>query len=152
LNMLRQKYPLGWTATEDGFTAPQKVISRIGEISGPESIYVAGVGQHQMWTAQFIEYENPCTRINSGGQGTMACVIPAVMGAKVGLPDRAVWCIDGDGCIQMINQELATCVINNNPIQVAVINNSSLGMVRQWQNHCYNQRYSNTDLSTGHGT
>ena len=152
LNMLRQKYPLGWTATEDGFTAPQKVISRIGEISGPESIYVAGVGQHQMWSAQFIEYENPCTWINSGGLGTMGYAVPAAMGAKVGQPDRAVWCIDGDGCFQMTNQELATCVINNIPIKVAVINNSSLGMVRQWQNLFYNQRYSNTDLNTGHGT
>src|SRR5699024_3801258 len=148
----RQKYPLGWTATEDGFTAPQKVISRIGEISGPESIYVAGVGQDQMWSAQFIEYENPCTWINSGGLGTMGYAVPAAMGAKVGQPERAVWCIDGDGCFQMTNQELETRVINNIPIKVAVIHNSSLGMVRQWQNLFYNQRYSNTDLNTGHGT
>src|SRR5690606_10163663 len=134
LDMLRENYPLGWTATEDGFTAPQKVISRIGAISGPDSIYVAGVGQHQMWSAQFVQYENPRTWINSGGLGTMGYSVPAAMGAKVGMPEKTVWSIDGDGCFQMTNQELATCVINDIPIKVAVINNSSLGMVRQWQN------------------
>ncbi|MCT1437704.1 acetolactate synthase large subunit [Brachybacterium paraconglomeratum] len=152
LDMLRENYPLGWTATEDGLTAPQKVISRIGAISGPDSIYVAGVGQHQMWSAQFIEYENPRTWINSGGLGTMGYAVPAAMGAKVGMPEKAVWSIDGDGCFQMTNQELATCVINEIPIKVAVINNSSLGMVRQWQNLFYDQRYSNTELNTGHGS
>ena len=152
LDMLRENYPLGWTATEDGFTAPQKVISRIGAISGPDSIYVAGVGQHQMWSAQFVQYENPRTWINSGGLGTMGYSVPAAMGAKVGMPEKAVWSIDGDGCFQMTNQELATCVINDIPIKVAVINNSSLGMVRQWQNLFYDQRYSNTELNTGHGS
>jgi acetolactate synthase-1/2/3 large subunit len=127
------------------------VISRIGAISGPESIYVAGVGQHQMWASQFISYENPYTWINSGGLGTMGFAVPAAMGAKVGKPDTAVWAIDGDGCFQMTNQELATCVINNIPIKVAVINNSSLGMVRQWQTLLYNERYSNTDLHTSVG-
>ncbi len=152
LDMLRKNYPLGWTATEDGFTAPQKVISRIGAISGPDSIYVAGVGQHQMWSAQFVQYENPRTWINSGGLGTMGYSVPAAMGAKVGMPEKTVWSIDGDGCFQMTNQELATCVINEIPIKVAVINNSSLGMVRQWQNLFYDQRYSNTELNTGHGS
>ncbi|MGO2823245.1 MAG: acetolactate synthase large subunit [Brachybacterium alimentarium] len=152
MSMLRDNYPLGWTETEDGFTAPQKVISRIGAISGPESIFVAGVGQHQMWSSQFIKYEHPCTWINSGGLGTMGYSVPAAMGAKVGQPDKVVWSIDGDGCFQMTNQELATCVINDIPIKVAIINNSSLGMVRQWQNLFYDQRYSNTDLNTGHGT
>ena len=152
LDMLRENYPLGWTATEDGFTAPQKVISRIGAISGPDSIYVAGVCQHQMWSAQFVQYENPRTWINSGGLGTMGYSVPAAMGAKVGMPEKTVWSIDGDGCFQMTNQELATCVINDIPIKVAVINNSSLGMVRQWQNLFYDQRYSNTELNTGHGS
>ncbi|MGY5764855.1 acetolactate synthase large subunit [Brachybacterium sp. DNPG3] len=152
LSMLRDTYPLGWTETADGLTAPQKVISRIGAISGPESIYVAGVGQHQMWSSQFVKYERPNTWINSGGLGTMGYSVPAAMGAKVGQPDRTVWAIDGDGCFQMTNQELATCVINQIPIKVAVINNSSLGMVRQWQNLFYDKRYSNTDLNTGHGT
>ena len=152
LDMLRENYPLGWTETADGFTAPQKVISRLSEISGPESIYVAGVGQHQMWSSQFIRYEHPRTWLNSGGLGTMGYSVPAAMGAKTGMPDKVVWAIDGDGCFQMTNQELATCVINDIPIKVAVINNSSLGMVRQWQNLFYDQRYSNTDLNTGHGT
>ena len=152
LSMLRDTYPLGWTATADGYTAPQKVISRIGEISGPDSIYVAGVGQHQMWSSQFIRYERPNSWINSGGLGTMGYSVPAAMGAKVGRPDTTVWAIDGDGCFQMTNQELATCVINDIPIKVAVINNSSLGMVRQWQNLFYDKRYSHTDLNTGHGT
>ncbi|MFQ6484735.1 acetolactate synthase large subunit [Brachybacterium epidermidis] len=152
LSMLRDTYPLGWTATADGFTAPQKVISRIGEISGPDSIYVAGVGQHQMWSSQFIRYEKPNSWINSGGLGTMGYSVPAAMGAKVGRPETTVWAIDGDGCFQMTNQELATCVINDIPIKVAVINNSSLGMVRQWQNLFYDKRYSHTDLNTGHGT
>ena len=152
LDMLRENYPLGWTETDDGLTAPQKVISRLSAISGPESIYVAGVGQHQMWSSQFIQYENPRTWLNSGGLGTMGYSVPAAMGAKVGQPDKVVWAIDGDGCFQMTNQELATCVINEIPIKVAVINNSSLGMVRQWQNLFYDQRYSNTDLNTGHGS
>ncbi|MCT1431798.1 acetolactate synthase large subunit [Brachybacterium muris] len=152
LSMLRDTYPLGWTGTADGYTAPQKVISRIGEISGPDSIYVAGVGQHQMWSSQFIRYERPNSWINSGGLGTMGYSVPAAMGAKVGRPETTVWAIDGDGCFQMTNQELATCVINDIPIKVAVINNSSLGMVRQWQNLFYDKRYSHTDLNTGHGT
>ncbi|MFC0673362.1 acetolactate synthase large subunit [Brachybacterium hainanense] len=152
LRMLRETYPLGWTETADGLTAPQKVISRIGAISGPDSVFVAGVGQHQMWSSQFLNFENPLTWINSGGLGTMGYAVPAAMGAKVGQPDRTVWAIDGDGCFQMTNQELATCVINNIPIKVAVINNSSLGMVRQWQNLFYDKRYSNTDLNTGHGS
>ncbi len=149
---LRENYPLGWTETADGYTAPQKVISRISAIAGPESIFVAGVGQHQMWSSQFIDFERPQSWINSGGLGTMGYAVPAAMGAQAGQPDRAVWAIDGDGCFQMTNQELATCVLNEIPIKVAVINNSSLGMVRQWQNLFYDQRYSNTDLNTGHGT
>ncbi len=148
----RETYPLGYTEPDDGHLAPQHVISRLGEISGPESIYVAGVGQHQMWAAQFIRYEHPRTWLNTRGLGTMGFSLPAAMGAKVGRPDATVWAIDGDGCFQMTNQELATCTINEIPIKVALINNSSLGMVRQWQTLFYDQRYSNTDLHTGHGT
>ena len=145
-------YPLGYTAPEEGETlAPQYVLERLGAISGPESIYVAGVGQHQMWAAQFVQYERPNSWINSGGLGTMGFAVPAAMGAKVAEPQRTVWAVDGDGCFQMTNQELATCVINNIPIKVAVINNSSLGMVRQWQSLFYNERYSNTDLHTSVG-
>ncbi|MCU1436793.1 MAG: acetolactate synthase 1 catalytic subunit [Pseudarthrobacter sp.] len=152
LNNLKETYPLGWTEPEDGLTAPQRVIERIGALTGPEGIYVAGVGQHQMWAAQFIKYERPHAWLNSGGAGTMGYAVPAAMGAKVGEPDRVVWAIDGDGCFQMTNQELATCAINKIPIKVAVINNSSLGMVRQWQTLFYEGRYSNTDLNTGHET
>lgn len=142
----RQTYPLGWDEPADGTLSPQYVIQRLGQIVGPEAIYAAGVGQHQMWAAQFINYENPNTWLNSGGAGTMGYAVPAAMGAKVGQPDKTVWAIDGDGCFQMTNQELATCSINEIPIKVALINNSSLGMVRQWQTLFYNERYSNTDL------
>jgi acetolactate synthase-1/2/3 large subunit len=152
LNNLKETYPLGWTEPEDGLSAPQRVIERIGALTGPEGVYVAGVGQHQMWAAQFIKYERPHAWLNSGGAGTMGYAVPAAMGAKVGDPDRVVWAIDGDGCFQMTNQELATCAINKIPIKVAVINNSSLGMVRQWQTLFYEGRYSNTDLNTGHDT
>jgi acetolactate synthase I/II/III large subunit len=142
----RTTYPLGYDQPTDGSLAPQYVIERLGKIVGPEALYVAGVGQHQMWAAQFISYENPNTWLNSGGLGTMGYAVPAAMGAKAGRPEATVWAIDGDGCFQMTNQELATCAINNIPIKVAIINNGSLGMVRQWQTLFYNQRYSNTDL------
>ncbi len=146
-------FPLGYSTPEgEESCAPQHVIERIGAISGPESVYVAGVGQHQMWAAQFVQYERPNAWLNSGGLGTMGYAVPAAMGAKVAQPDRTVWAIDGDGCFQMTNQELATCVINNIPIKVAIINNSSLGMVRQWQSLFYNERYSNTDLHTSVGS
>jgi acetolactate synthase-1/2/3 large subunit len=152
LDGLRTEFPLGYAPTTDGLLAPQYVIQRIGELTGPEGIYAAGVGQHQMWAAQFIKYERPNAWLNSGGAGTMGYSVPAAMGAKVAEPDRVVWSIDGDGCFQMTNQELATCAINNIPIKVAIINNSSLGMVRQWQTLFYDGRHSNTDLNTGHGT
>lgn len=148
----RSTFPLGFDVPADGHLAPQHVIQRIGELSGPESIFAAGVGQHQMWAAQFIKYQRPNSWLNSGGLGTMGYAVPAAMGAKVGDPSRTVWAIDGDGCFQMTNQELATCTINEIPIKVAIINNSSLGMVRQWQTLFYESRYSNTDLNTGHGT
>jgi len=152
LNELLAEYPLGFQAPSDGLLSPQHVIQRIGELTGPEGIYAAGVGQHQMWAAQFIKYERPNSWLNSGGAGTMGYSVPAAMGAKVAEPERVVWAIDGDGCFQMTNQELATCVINDIPIKVAVINNSSLGMVRQWQTLFYDKRYSNTELNTGHGS
>jgi acetolactate synthase-1/2/3 large subunit len=142
----RSKFPLGYDKPSDGSVSPQYVIERIGKISGPDTIFAAGVGQHQMWASQFIGYEKPRTWLNSGGLGTMGYAVPAAMGAKVGAPDTTVWAIDGDGCFQMTNQELVTCALNNIPIKVAVINNESLGMVRQWQTLFYNQRYSNTDL------
>jgi acetolactate synthase-1/2/3 large subunit len=148
LDQWRTTYPLGYAEPEDGALSPQYVISRIGELAGPDAVYVAGVGQHQMWAAQFIRYEKPYTWLNSGGLGTMGYAVPAAMGAKVGVPDTSVWCIDGDGCFQMTNQELATCAIEGIPIKVAVINNGNLGMVRQWQTLFYDGRYSNTGLGT----
>ena len=144
----RETYPLGYEWPADGSLAPQYVIERLGIIAGPEALYVAGVGQHQMWAAQFISYENPYTWLNSGGLGTMGYAVPAAMGAKMGRPDATVWAIDGDGCFQMTNQELATCALEGIPIKVAVINNGNLGMVRQWQTLFYDERYSSTDLGT----
>ena len=146
LNRWRDTYPLGYDLPDDGSLSPQYVIERLGALSGPDAIMAAGVGQHQMWGAQFVKYEKPRTWLNSGGLGTMGFAVPAAMGAKVGMPGSVVWAIDGDGCFQMTNQELATCAINDIPIKVALINNSSLGMVRQWQTLFYNQRYSETDL------
>ena len=142
---VKQRYPLGYDTPAAGL-APQYVIERLGAIAGPTRSTPPGVGQHQMWAAHFISYEKPNTWLNSGGLGTMGYSVPAAMGAKVGMPDSTVWAIDGDGCFQMTNQELATCAINDIPIKVAIINNESLGMVRQWQTLFYNERYSNTDL------
>ena len=142
----RERYPLGYDWPEDGSLSPQYVIERLGAIAGPDAIYAAGVGQHQMWAAQFVKYEKPGTWLNSGGLGTMGYAVPAAMGAKQGCPDATVWAIDGDGCFQMTNQELATCAIEGIPIKVAVINNGNLGMVRQWQTLFYEGRYSNTKL------
>jgi len=144
----RETFPLGYEWPPDGSLAPQYAIERLGAIVGPEAIYVAGVGQHQMWAAQFIRYEQPYTWLNSGGLGTMGYAVPAAMGAKLGRPDTTVWAIDGDGCFQMTNQELATCAIEGIPIKVAIINNGNLGMVRQWQNLFYGERYSHTKLGT----
>ena len=148
MNSLRSTYPLGYDKPADGSVSPQYVIERLGKISGPDAIYVAGVGQHQMWASQFVSYEKPRTWLNSGGLGTMGYSVPAAMGAKVGAPDTTVWAIDGDGCFQMTNQELVTCALNNIPIKVAIINNESLGMVRQWQTLFYEGRYSNTSLES----
>jgi acetolactate synthase-1/2/3 large subunit len=152
LDDIRGRYPLGWDEPPDGTLSPQYVIKRLGEIMretvGSDVLYVAGVGQHQMWASQFISYEDPGTWLNSGGLGTMGYAVPAAMGAKVGRPDATVWAIDGDGCFQMTNQELATCALEGIPIKVAVINNGNLGMVRQWQTLFYGERYSNTDLGT----
>jgi acetolactate synthase-1/2/3 large subunit len=144
---VKSKYPLGYDAPKDGL-APQYVIERLGKIAGPDAIYTAGVGQHQMWATHYVAFEKPNTWINSGGLGTMGFAVPAAMGAKVGRPDATVWAIDGDGCFQMTNQELATCTIEGIPIKVAIINNESLGMVRQWQTLFYGGRYSNTDLQS----
>lgn len=144
---LKERYPLGWTEPEDGRLSPQYVIKRLGQLAGPDAIFATGVGQHQMWASHFLPFVKPGTWLTSGGAGTMGYCIPAAMGAKAGKPDAVVWGIDGDGCFQMTCQEITTCSVNNIPIKIAVINNSVLGMVRQWQTLFYNQRYSNTDLT-----
>jgi len=148
MNNLRATYPLGYDIPSDGSLSPQFVIERLSQICGPDTIFAAGVGQHQMWAAQFVKYEKPRTWLNSGGAGTMGYAVPAAMGAKVGAPDKTVWAIDGDGCFQMTNQELVTCALNDIPVKIAIINNESLGMVRQWQTLFYDSRYSNTSLES----
>ena len=148
LRGVQATYPLSYGPQSDGSLSPEFVIEKLGQIAGPDAVYVAGVGQHQMWAAQFISYEKPRTWLNSGGLGTMGFAVPAAMGAKFARPDAEVWAIDGDGCFQMTNQELATCAVEGAPIKVALINNGNLGMVRQWQTLFYDQRYSQTDLAT----
>ncbi|WP_231973764.1 MULTISPECIES: acetolactate synthase large subunit [unclassified Mycobacterium] len=148
LDQVQSTYPLSYGPQSDGSLSPEYVISKLGEIAGPDAVYVAGVGQHQMWAAQFISYEKPRTWLNSGGLGTMGFAVPAAMGAKMARPEAEVWAIDGDGCFQMTNQELATCAVEGIPIKVALINNGNLGMVRQWQTLFYEERYSQTDLAT----
>jgi acetolactate synthase-1/2/3 large subunit len=148
LQNLQEKYPTDAGDPSDDYLLPQEVIKRIGELSGPETIFATGVGQHQMWAAHFLPHEQPHKWLTSGGAGTMGYCVPAAMGAKVGRPDMVVWGIDGDGCLQMTNQELVTCALNDIPIKIAIINNGVLGMVRQWQTLFYEGRYSNTDLHT----
>ncbi|MFF7359175.1 acetolactate synthase large subunit [Streptomyces filipinensis] len=145
----RETYPRGYDVPADGTLSPQLVIERIGRLAPEGTLFASGVGQHQMWAAQFLPHDEPGTWFNSGGAGTMGYAVPAAMGAKAGRPDRTVWAIDGDGCFQMTNQELVTCALNNIPIKVAVINNGALGMVRQWQNLFYGARFSNTVLHDG---
>ena len=149
LTALQERYPLGYDQPEHGRLAPQYVLDRLGKLtSGRDTIFTSGVGQHQMWAAQHIEFESPSTWLNSGGLGTMGFGIPAAMGAKLGRPEADVWCVDGDGCFQMTNQELATCALEGIPIKVALINNESLGMVRQLQTLYYDERVNNVALSS----
>ena len=143
---LREQFPRGYEPTPDGLMNPQYVIEQLSELVGPEAIYCSGVGQHQMWSAQFIDFEHPRTWLNSGGAGTMGYSVPAALGAKAAFPDKEVWAIDGDGCFQMTNQELVTAAIEGLPFKVAVINNGNLGMVRQWQTLFYDRNYSHTKL------
>jgi len=149
LDGLRDRYVVNeYEPIEDGLLSPEYVIQRIGAIAGPDATFAAGVGQHQMWAAHLLPHERPGKFLNSGGAGTMGYCVPAAMGAKVGRPDDVVWGIDGDGCFQMTNQELVTCALEGIPIKIAVLNNRSLGMVRQWQTLFYKERYSNTNLQS----
>lgn len=146
LKNLVERFPRGYEEQGEDIVEPQLVISTLSKEVGPEAIYCAGVGQHQMWSAQFLDFEHPRTWLNSGGLGTMGYSIPAAMGAKAACPDKEVWAIDGDGCFQMTNQELVTCAVEGFPIKIALINNGNLGMVRQWQTLFYDGRHSNSNL------
>jgi len=148
LQGLKDRYQVAKERSADGSLSPQWVIERIGEKFGPDAIYATGVGQHQMWAAHLLPVDQPNHFLTSGGAGTMGYCVPAAMGAKVGAPDKVVVGVDGDGCFQMTNQELVTCALNHIPVKIAVINNSALGMVRQWQSLFYNERYSHTDLNS----
>ena len=144
----RESYPLVYDEPSDeGLLRPQFVVESIARASQPGTIVASGVGQHQMWASQFWKFEEPGTWVNSGGAGTMGFGVPAAIGAKVGRPDRVVWCIDGDGCFQMTAQELVTAGAEGIPIKVAILNNAYLGMVRQWQEMFYDERYSEVYLS-----
>jgi acetolactate synthase-1/2/3 large subunit len=144
----QEEFPLVYDApSEDGPLRPQHVIEAIAAQATPGTIVTAGVGQHQMWASQFWKFEEPGTWINSGGAGTMGFGVPSAIGAKVGRPDRTVWCIDGDGCFQMTAQELVTARAEGIPIKVAILNNAYLGMVRQWQEMFYEERYSEVYLN-----
>jgi len=146
LNAWRARYPLRYTQPHEGPLKPEYVIEKIGELTNGNAIYVAGVGQHQMWASQHLKFRRPRTWINSGGLGTMGYAVPAAMGAKAGRPDQEVWAIDGDGCFQMTAQELATMTTENIPVKIAIINNAFLGMVRQWQELFYDSRFSQVEF------
>ena len=143
---LKERFPRGYDEQSDGSLAPQFVIETLSRVVGPDAVYVAGVGQHQMWSAQFIDFDRPRHWLNSGGLGTMGYAIPAALGAKAACPEKEVWAVDGDGCFQMTNQEITTAALEGFPFKVALINNGNLGMVRQWQTLFYNGTYSQTKL------
>ncbi|HEX3540570.1 MAG TPA: acetolactate synthase large subunit [Acidimicrobiales bacterium] len=142
------RYPLHYDSWEDGdLLKPQQVLETLRDSTPDDTIVVSGVGQHQMWASQYWRFEHPYTWVNSGGLGTMGFAVPAAIGAKVGRPDKMVWAVDGDGCFQMTAQELVTASSERIPIKVAILNNAYLGMVRQWQEMFYDERYSEVYLS-----
>ena len=143
----QDRYPLKYTQEEGGPLKPQFVIERLRDNTPDDCILVAGVGQHQMWASQLWKFKLPNTWVNSGGLGTMGYAVPAAVGAKVGRPDRMVWAMDGDGCFQMTAQELVTAASERIPVKIAILNNAYLGMVRQWQELFYEERYSEVYLS-----
>jgi acetolactate synthase I/II/III large subunit len=141
------QFPLTYRQEEDGPLKPQYVVEALRDATPDDTIVVAGVGQHQMWASQYWRFDHPYTWVNSGGAGTMGFAVPAAIGAKVGRPDKMVWAIDGDGCFQMTAQELVTASAERIPVKVAILNNAYLGMVRQWQELFYEERYSEVYLS-----
>ena len=144
----QEKFPLVYEQSEPGERLkPQYVLEELRDNNPADTIVTSGVGQHQMYASQYWKFDYPYTWINSGGLGTMGFSIPAAIGAKVGKPDRRVWAVDGDGCFQMTAQELVTASVEDIPIKVALLNNSYLGMVRQWQEMFYEERFSEVYLS-----
>ncbi|MBU3702061.1 MAG: biosynthetic-type acetolactate synthase large subunit [Acidimicrobiia bacterium] len=144
----QEKYPLAYEQSEVGdLLKPQYVLEMLSGSVPEDCIVASGVGQHQMWTSQYWKFTHPYTWINSGGLGTMGFSVPAAIGAKVGRPDRMVWAVDGDGCFQMTAQELVTAAAERIPVKIAILNNAYLGMVRQWQEMFYEERYSEVYLS-----
>jgi len=144
----QEKYPLTYRQSEPGEALkPQFVLEQLRANTPDDTIVASGVGQHQMWTSQYWKFNHPYTWVNSGGLGTMGFSVPAAIGAKVGRPDRMVWAVDGDGCFQMTAQELVTAAAERIPVKVAILNNAYLGMVRQWQEMFYEERYSEVYLS-----
>ncbi len=143
----QEEFPLAYDQEEGGPLKPQLVVEALRDATPDDTIVVAGVGQHQMWASQYWKFDYPYTWVNSGGAGTMGFAVPAAIGAKVGRPDKMVWAIDGDGCFQMTAQELVTASAERIPIKVAILNNAYLGMVRQWQELFYAERYSEVYLS-----
>ena len=144
----QEKFPLTYVQSEPGdLLKPQFVLEQLRDNTPDDCIVASGVGQHQMWTAQYWKFNHPYTWINSGGLGTMGFAVPAAIGAKVGRPDRMVWAVDGDGCFQMTAQELVTAAAERIPVKIAILNNAYLGMVRQWQEMFYEERYSEVYLS-----
>jgi acetolactate synthase-1/2/3 large subunit len=144
----RENFPLTYEKSEPGeLLKPQFVLETLRDNTPDDCIVASGVGQHQMWTSQYWRFNHPYTWINSGGLGTMGFSVPAAIGAKVGRPDRMVWAVDGDGCFQMTAQELVTAAAERIPVKIAILNNAYLGMVRQWQEMFYEERYSEVYLS-----
>lgn len=144
----QQDHPLVYEDCADGPIKPQFVLEKLRDSTPEDTIVAAGVGQHQMWASQYWKFNHPYTWINSGGLGTMGFAVPAAIGAKVGCPDKMVWAIDGDGCFQMTAQELSTATAERIPVKIAILNNAYLGMVRQWQEMFYDERYSEVYLSS----
>ncbi len=143
----KRDYPIAIRQDEGGTLTPQFCIDMLRKHTPEDTIVVSGVGQHQMFTSQIWQFHHPYTWVNSGGLGTMGYGVPAAIGAKVGRPDRMVWAVDGDGCFQMTAQELVTASAERIPVKIAIMNNAYLGMVRQWQELFYEERYSEVYLS-----
>jgi acetolactate synthase-1/2/3 large subunit len=144
----REKHPLRYDDSSDGEIKPQYMVQALYEATGGDAIVCSDVGQHQMWAAQYYHFSKPRRWINSGGLGTMGFGLPAAMGAQVGCPDATVVCLSGDGSIQMNMQELATCAQNKIPVKIFIMNNGYLGMVRQWQELFWDNRYSHVDMGS----